>query len=197
LIEGTYKFIVESTKLRKKLLRACSNTDKLMKTAQSECGRTMQKAMGRAEAARDEVQHLLEEVKREAMTTEQEVTKLEKLISLQETPLKRATTQLFRRSMRPDGEQTNDSVHDSLIQEVADLDNAVSALTQELDISIKNLDELRNLEGLLEEDFAIKKNTLLLETRCTKARAFLSTETDPFTVKKMMREQKFFDLMTR
>ena len=61
-------------------------------------------------------------------------------------------------------------MHASLIEEVGDLDNAVSALTRELNINMQNLEDLRELEGMLEEDFAIKKNTLMLENRCMKSR---------------------------
>jgi hypothetical protein len=142
-------------------------------------------------------QALLGDVKREALTTEREAVRLEKLIGMQETPLKLVTTQLAERALRPEGEQTTDDVHASLIEEVADLDNAVSALTAELNINMQNLDELRHLEGVLEEDFAIKKNTLLLETRCTQARSYLAADTDPYLIKKMMGDPNFFDVMTR
>ena len=197
LIEGTYRMMAESGKMRKKLTKATKITDKLLNEAQEAVDLTMRRSVNKAESARDDVSSLLAEVKGEAITTEQEVAKLEKLISLQETPLKRATTQLAQRAMRPEGEQTNDHVHESLIQEVADLDNAVSALTEELNISMRNLEELRNLEGLLEEDYTIKKNTLLLETRCSKSRGFLDADTDPYVIRKMMGDPKFMDLMTR
>ena len=189
--------MAESIKMRKKLTKASKITDKLLNEAKEAVDNTMRRAANKAEAARDDVASLLAEVKGEAITTGQEVAKLEKLIALQETPLKRATTQLAQRAMRPEGEQTNDLVHESLIQEVADLDNAVSALTEELNISMRNLEELRNLEGSLEEDYAIKKNTLLLETRCSKSRSFLEPDTDPYVIKKMMGDEKFMDLMTR
>ena len=101
------------------------------------------------------------------------------------------------RSQRPEGEATNDEVHMSLLEEVADLDNAVSALTKELNIHIQNLDQLRTLEAMLEEDFAIKKNTVMLENRCAKARSFLTPDTDTFLINKMLNDDKFFDVMTR
>ena len=82
LIEGTYKFIAESQKLRKVLARACVQTDKLLNEAQVSVEMAMKRAMHRADAARHEVSNMLSEVKKEAMTTEQEVAKLEKLISL-------------------------------------------------------------------------------------------------------------------
>ena len=57
--------------------------------------------------------------------------------------------------------------------------------------------QLRTLEAMLEEDFAIKKNTVMLENRCGKARSFLSADTDTFLINKMLNDDKFFDVMTR
>ena len=50
---------------------------------------------------------------------------------------------------------------------------------------------------MLEEDFAIKKNTLMVEKRCIKAREFLKSDTDHFLINKMLHDDSFFDVMTR
>eukprot|EP00039_Didymoeca_costata_P020589 m.341815 g.341815 ORF g.341815 m.341815 type:complete len:508 (+) comp20544_c0_seq1:74-1597(+) len=197
LIAETNSMMENSVKLRKRLTRVCNKAEDEMLACCEQASNAVAKGLRRAQYARDAVCKLLEDVKYEIATNEKERTSLEELIAAQEIPLRLTTTQLKERTERPTGEETNDEVHQSLVEKVAELDAAVEALTNELNTNLYNQEELKNMEATLEEDFAIKKNTLLQETRCTKVRSFLNPETDTYVIKKMMTDEAFFDLMTR
>ena len=53
------------------------------------------------------------------------------------------------------------------------------------------------MEAMLEEDYGIKKVTLQIERRCTKIRSYLAPTADNYVVVRMLRDDEFFDLMTR
>ena len=114
--------------------------------------------------------------------TAQEIKRLEKLIGNQHIPLSFATTRLQTRILRPDPERTIDSVHRSLIKEVAEMDEAVATLQSELNSNLCNLQDLKILESMLEEDYGIKKVTFNLEKRCKKIRSFLRPDADNYIV---------------
>ena len=94
-------------------------------------------------------------------------------------------------------EKTIDHVHEALIQEVAELDASVSALQEELNINVSNLEDLRAMEAMLEEDYGIKKVTVTLESRCCKLRAYLAPNADTYVVNRMLEQDDFLDIMTR
>jgi hypothetical protein len=87
--------------------------------------------------------------------------------------------------------------HEALIQEVAELDSSVSALQEELNINVANLEDLRSMEAMLEEDFGIKKVTVKLESRCVKLRTYLAPNADKYVVNRMLEQDEFLDIMTR
>jgi len=69
-----------------------------------------------------------------------------------------------------DVERTRDIVHTSLIQEVAELDGVCSNLTEELENMQDELEELRQVEGMLEEDLAMKTKSIQIDEKCMKLR---------------------------
>merc|ERR1719183_2292521 len=107
---------------------------------------------------------------------------LESLIEAQQVPLSYTTTRLAERQVRPETERTIDQVHEALIQEVAELDQAVSSLQQELNSNLANLEDLKVMDAMLEEDYGIKKVTADIEARCKKIRSFLSPDADNYVV---------------
>ena len=94
-------------------------------------------------------------------------------------------------------EKTSDCAHDALIQEVSELHASINALESQLDIHMKNYEELKREEGTLEEELAIKKLTIVLEERCKKIRTFLDPTADNYTVVRMLNDDEFCDIMTR
>lgn len=74
-----------------------------------------------------------------------------------------------------------------MIQEVADLDGVCTNLTEELENLERELAELRQVEGMLEEDLAMKLKSLQLDEKCMKLRSMLSDDADPQKVKMMQR----------
>eukprot|EP00039_Didymoeca_costata_P027909 m.19459 g.19459 ORF g.19459 m.19459 type:complete len:503 (-) comp6587_c0_seq2:84-1592(-) len=186
----------------------CDTLRTTMKKATGHCDAILRKyAMGvdlalrtkvnQAEEAVNIVYDLLLETKKEIQATDREVLKIEKAIDSHLPPLSYATKRLEERQARPETERTIDSVHEALIQEVAELDAATSALQDELNVNLCNLEELKAMEAMLEEDYGIKKVTLNIERRCVKIRSFLSPDADNYVVVRMLNDDTFFDLMTR
>jgi hypothetical protein len=56
---------------------------------------------------------------------------------------------LEKRRARPTEECTIDVVHENLIREVAEMDTAVSALQEELNINMSNMEDLKMMEAML------------------------------------------------
>lgn len=140
---------------------------------------------------------LLDKTQAEADELEAEIANVEELIENGEGPLLRATTRLETRRDRPQAEKTSDCAHDALIQEVSELHASINALESQLDIHMKNYEELKREEGTLEEELAIKKLTIVLEERCKKIRTFLDPTADNYTVVRMLNDDEFCDIMTR
>jgi len=183
--------------LRDTMLSVPADCDGTVRTFGDHCAKALSDKLKLSTEARDEVRMLLEQTKEEIADSIKEIETLEQTIDAQQIPLSYATTRLEKRRARPEEERTIDQVHNSLIEEVAEMDAAVSALQSELNINMANLEDLKKMEAMLEEDFGIKKVTVAIETRCTKIRSYLSPDADNYVVVRMLEDDEFFDLMTR
>jgi len=183
--------------LRTKMQESTSNCDGIVAKCTQKVDAALEEKFQLSESARDEILSLLKNTKTEISNTTQEIKRLEKLIGNQHIPLSFATTRLQTRIYRPDAERTIDSVHRSLIKEVAEMDEAVATLQSELNSNLCNLQDLKILESMLEEDYGIKKVTFNLEKRCKKIRSFLRPDADNYIVTRMLNDDDFFDLLTR
>ena len=197
LLEKAVMIISEVDALRDEMVKAASSADVFINKYAEDVDDALQAKSQSSINARIQIQRLLEATKEEIQRVTTEAATLEAAIEQKASPLKYATTRLQERRNRPSMEKTIDHVHEALIQEVAELDNSVSALQQELNINTANLEDLRAMESMLEEDFGIKKVTVNLEARCIKLRAYLKPNADQYVVNRMLEQDDFLDLMTR
>ena len=197
LIKRAEDSMTDCDELRTTMLNVPAKCDLQVRSFSDAVNSALSAKTEQAAEALDEVKTLLLATKDEIAHTTQEVKTLERSIDAQMIPLNYATTRLEQRRTRPGAENTIDTVHEHLIREVAEMDNAVSALQEELNINMSNLEDLKLMEAMLEEDFGIKKVTLQIETRCKKIRSYLEPSADNYVVVRMLNDDEFFDLMTR
>jgi len=197
LIKRAEDSMTDCDDLRSTMLSVPAKCDLSVRSYSDGCNSALEAKLEQAANAKDEVLMLLKATKEEIAFTTSEVDSLERAIDAQMIPLNYATTRLEKRRTRPTTENTIDTVHEHLIREVAEMDNAVSALQGELNLNMSNLEDLKAMEAMLEEDFGIKKVTFQIESRCTKIRTFLEPSADNYVVVRMLNDDEFFDLMTR
>lgn len=98
---------------------------------------------------------------------EDNIDHLQKAISDKEAPLKLAHTRLDNRSERPNVELCRDPVQYRLVEEVDLIETSVSRLIERLAESQDALKALIRRQLDLEEDIAVKANSLFIdETEC-------------------------------
>ena len=197
LIREATESMTDCGDLQEKMVTSTQKCDVIVADVNGKVDAALEAKFSLSEEARNDILALLENTKSEISNTAKEITRLERLIGDQHIPLSFATTRLQTRINRPDPERTIDSVHRSLIKEVAEMDEAVSTLQSELNSNICNLQDLKILESMLEEDYGIKKVTYNLEKRCLKIRTFLRPDADAYIVNRMLKDDEFFDLLTR
>ena len=98
---------------------------------------------------------------------EDNIDRLQNAIGDKEAPLKLAHTRLDNRTYRPNVENCRDPAQYSLVQEVAQIEVNVDRLSEKLGQSEGSLKGLIRRQLDLEDDIAIKANTLFTdETEC-------------------------------
>jgi tektin-1 len=117
----------------------------------------------------------LSKVKGQIIEMEDNIDRLAKAIADKEAPLKLAHTRLDNRSDRPNVELCRDPVQYRLIEEVNTIESSVAQLQSRLAQSESSLKGLIRKQLDLEEDIAIKTNTLFIdETECMGMRKSIS-----------------------
>jgi hypothetical protein len=197
LLERAETVVAEVDLLRDLMVDAADQSEIVVLQYASDADAKLAAKHATALEAREKVHELLVETKEELDHATNEVRMLERAIDDKCGPLAHNTTRLSNRRLRPQEEKTIDVVHQALVHEAAELDSAVSALQAELDINLANMDDLKRMEAILEEDFGIKKITEAIEARCVKARSYLHPEADPYVVGRMLADDRFFEIMTR
>lgn len=107
---------------------------------------------------------------------EQNIRLLEDAIDDKVGPMKLAHTQLNRRSQRPNNELVRDPVQYELVGEVKQIENTVKQLRERLKQSEETLKKLNRNELILNEDIAIKTNSLQIDNdQCMALRKHLES----------------------
>ena len=106
---------------------------------------------------------------------EKNIEELRKTAGAKEGPMKLAQTCLELRSHRPNTELVRDPVQYGLVDEVGEISGSVEHLQACLSDSEDALKGLIRVQLTLEEDIAVKSNTLNIEGQCMALRKQLST----------------------
>jgi len=94
---------------------------------------------------------------------EENITRLTKAIQDKEAPMKLAQTRLDTRTQRPNVELCRDPVQYRLIEEVNEIEQSVAGLQGRLAQAEASLKGLIRNQLSLEEDIAVKSNTLFID----------------------------------
>jgi len=184
--------ITKASQLRKKMKTEVNKCTETITKQQDSLEKTFRRSKARASKSAQTTESILKQTRDEIKVVDNEIEHLVHAIEEQEVPLKYATSRLKERTNRCDTERTIDSAHRRLIEEIAELESAVRALTDELDTNERNRIDLGNMVAMLEEDLTIKKNTLSLEERCIKTRSYLAPDVDPYFIHRLMTDDGFF-----
>ena len=84
-------------------------------------------------------------------------------IAAKDPPLRVAQTRLKKRTRRPEVEACNDTPHNKLIEEVAELAQSIKLLEDKLHEGNEALQDLLRNKQRLEKDIKTKKNSLLID----------------------------------
>jgi len=173
-LENASKELMQaSKKMRTTIAKMQEETDQKVRTHDNDTMNAIRKRTAEYQEAIDENRSLLISVKHEIATVLDELNSCCEMVEAQEGPLKRTTTRLKKRELgRKPEERTIDTVHAQLLQEAADLTKTVETLQQEIATHNANLEELRKMESMLEEDLMIKQNSMKIEKKCTYARSY-------------------------
>lgn len=106
---------------------------------------------------------------------EKNIEELTKTAAAKQGPMKLAHTRLELRSQRPKTELVRDPVQYGLVEEVGEISGSIKQLQTHLSDSEDALKGLIRCQLTLEEDIAVKTNTLSIEGQCMALRKQLST----------------------
>eukprot|EP00912_Choanoflagellata_sp_UC4_P001288 UC4_evm3s804 len=174
LHERVQHLFVKSKALRSEIKKEKVNVDERMMRQEGRVNKRLRDRLLQYKSALAENRKLLRITNAEISRTKREMKTLSSEIDGKELPLKRATTALLKRSARIGAEQTRDKVHLSLIEEVKDMEAAISALSSALQGNNHTLADLFNAKAMLEEDITIKSNSIRIEEKCIKLRSYFS-----------------------
>lgn len=111
------------------------------------------------------------------MEIEETIERLERAIDEKEAPMKLAQTRLEGRAARPGVELCRDPVQYRLVEEVSIIGESVEKLQMSLAAARDSLKALRRRQLEIEEDLAIKANTLYIdETECAGMRRSINIQ---------------------
>jgi len=187
LIREAEEAYSDASDLRERMKNSEVLSDELVTQHCDDADLSIQVHIREVTEAKDLTNGLLQEAKNNISSTEVEIAELKDRMDAQVKPLERNTTRLKGRHNRHDLERTRDVVHDSLVMEVAEMDGVMTAMKEEHDMAVECLEELRNVEAMLEEDYAMKTKSLQIDEKCLKLRSYLASDVDPQKIKMMQR----------
>eukprot|EP00794_Sanderia_malayensis_P004861 gene4861-5500_t len=124
--------------------------------------------------AQNELQWQQRNTKEEIATLEQDIQGLREAIDAKMAPMKVAQTRLDNRTHRPNVELCRDIPQYQLCYEVGEIDGSIRALIKQLETAESALESLLKDLARIEEDLAIKTNSLALDGKCMETRMKLT-----------------------
>jgi tektin-1 len=103
------------------------------------------------------------QVKGQIIEMEDNIDRLRNAIAAKEDPLKLAETRLDNRQYRPNVELCRDPVQFRLVEEVGQIETNIARLQQRLGQTLESLKGLERRKLELEDEIAIKENTLRID----------------------------------
>jgi len=137
----------------------------------------LDKRIAETRAAKEKLEGHLSKVLEQIKEMEDNIDRLKKAIEEKQAPYALANTRLENRTQRPNVELCRDPVQYRLVEEVATIESSVSQLQARLADSESSLKGLIRKQLDLEEDIAVKANSLFIdETECMGMRKSISIQ---------------------
>lgn len=152
-----------SVDLRSLIDGILQQTSNDMRKQCSEVNVAFQKRINETKDAKSKMEDHLNKVLGQIKEIEENISRLQKAIGDKEQPMKLAQTRLDTRTERPNVELCRDQVQYRLIAEVGEIESSVLQLQERLKQTEDSLKGLIRNELALEEDIAIKSNTLFID----------------------------------
>jgi len=155
-----------STALREAINNTIEQTANDLEAQRLRTEYAFRKRIHEVQMAKDEVEWQQNNTKREIDVLMDDIRGLKQAISDKDKPLEVTETRAENRTYRPRVELCRDAPHDALINERNTLKNTVSSLVDQLNIAEDAAAQLKQTLNRLDEDWAIKFNSLELDERC-------------------------------
>lgn len=152
-----------SVDLRSLIDGILQQTSNDMRKQCSEVNFAFQKRINETKDSKSKMEDHLNKVLAQIKEIEENISRLQKAIGDKEQPMKLAQTRLDTRTERPNVELCRDPVQYRLISEVGEIENSVLQLQERLAQTEDSLKGLIRNQLSLEEDIAIKANTLFID----------------------------------
>jgi len=158
--------IRSSTGLREAINNMIEQTSNDLEAQRLRTEYAFRKRIHEIQMAKEEVEWQQRNTKREIDVLMDDLRGLKQAISDKDKPLEVAETRSENRTYRPRVELCRDDPHDGLVKERNELQNTVRNLIDQHNIAEDALSQLRKTLNRLDEDWAIKMNSLELDERC-------------------------------
>jgi hypothetical protein len=162
----------QSKDVRHALAEASGAAANEVKRQEQAAGEALRVRLAQLKEAQKLDARLLNQMRYELDSARRERRTIRRDVGLQQTVLRRASTRLDTRSDRAGVEKTRDTVHVALIESVAEIDQAVLAMLQNVDSVTSTIDRIENNVALLQQDKTIKAASIKIEELCLQKRSY-------------------------
>ncbi|KAF5403820.1 putative cystoskeletal protein tektin [Paragonimus heterotremus] len=152
-----------SRKIREEIDHLLNSVSMRMRESWAMSSSAIAKRAQETTEARNQLQVQLTKVTQELFDVEKNMESLKKCIEAKRGPLQLAQTRLDIRRRRPNMELCRDDPHGRLILEVAELQETIDQLMQQLATMQSGQQDLLRARGQIEQDLAIKSNSLFID----------------------------------
>lgn len=155
-----------STALREAINNTIDQTANDLEAQRLRTEYAFRKRIHEVQMSKDEVEWQQNNTKREIKVLNDDVRGLKQAISDKDKPLEVAETRAENRTYRPRVELCRDAPHDGIISERNELQATVKTLIDQHNIAEDAMAQLRQTLNRLDDDWAVKSNSLELDERC-------------------------------
>jgi tektin-2 len=163
-----------SAALREAINYTIQQTNSDLDTQRMATDRAFRKRIHEMEQVISELEWQQQNTKQEISDVQTEIQSLQKSISEKQSPMMVAQTRLENRNCRPNVELCRDEAQYGLVEEVYEIAGSIQSLMEKLAVAENNMSTLvRSLTGM-EENLAVKANSLNIDKQCMETRMKLT-----------------------
>ncbi|CAF1071727.1 unnamed protein product [Adineta steineri] len=175
------KEMYESTRLRENIFHTMGQSSSDLESQQKASEYSLRKRLHELERALTELEWQKKQTQEEILSNESDIERLEKAIRDKEPMIKLAMTRQENRHSRPGMDLVRDEVSYGLCDEIQQLKAEKRALEDQLKQAKHAWNILQQQLHRIEDEIAVKSNSIMLEKRALETRRRLNTEITPNT----------------